>query len=78
MDETLTPTTSPSPSSSFDEAVLPAPSVRPFPIVGANPGPRYDQINAHFMIFVKFARYSRPQDPAWGVASFLLAITIMN
>jgi len=51
MDETQTPTTSPSPSSSFDEAVLPAPSVRPFPLVGANPGPRYDGMNVQSIVF---------------------------
>ena len=40
MEDSQTPTTT---SSGFDDAatVLPAPAVRNFPVVGANPGPRY-------------------------------------
>lgn len=38
MQNSDTPTTT---SSGFDDAVLPAPAVRHFPIVGENPGSRY-------------------------------------
>lgn len=41
MQDSDTPTTT---SSGFDDAVLPAPAVRSFPIVGGDPGSRYVQL----------------------------------